>query len=370
MITSMRLERFKRFSELALPMAKLTVLTGTNGAGKTSVIHALLLARQAARAPERRHVELNIGDWLVLGDATDLIHRQSNADTTAIEVVEGAAARWVLKVPVDERSLNAALCEWPTGYAGVLARSSPQFAYVCAERFGPRDVLPASAADTSELDVGVHGEYTAQVLAARDREKVREARWADRESGSVANLLHQVEAWMSRIVRPIQIQPEWFPRTSVTRLQFKTPGVQSEWTRPPNMGFGVSYALPVVVAALRAPAGGLLIVENPEAHLHPAGQSGMGAFLARVAADGVQVLLETHSDHVLNGIRKAVADGSASLDAEQVAVHFFHGEDEAGAAVETLHLQSTGQLSSWPFGFFDQSQRDLADLASAQRRKP
>ena len=161
---------------------------------------------------------------------------------------------------------------------------------------------------------------------------------------------------------------EWFPETSVTRLRFKTPGLRAEWTRAPNAGFGVSYALPVVVAALRAAAGGLLLVENPEAHLHPAGQSAIGGFLAQVAADGVQVFLETHSDHVLNGIRKTVAEGAAALGEEHAVIHFFRDEDDGDGAVESMKVRQTGQLTEWPAGFFDQAQVDLAALAA--RRRP
>ena len=80
--------------------------------------------------------------------------------------------------------------------------------------------------------------------------------------------------------------------------------------RPTNMGFGVSYALPVITAGLLAPAGSLLVVENPEAHLHPAGQSRVGRFLAHLAASGVQVVAETHSDHVLNGVRLAAVEAT------------------------------------------------------------
>ena len=96
----------------------------------------------------------------------------------------------------------------------------------------------------------------------------------------------------------------------------------------------------------------------------------MGEFLARVAADGTQVFIETHSDHVLNGIRKAVATGRAGLGPEQTAIHYFRGESEGGDEVVTIKLERTGQLSAWPKGFFDQTQRDLADLAKAQRKKP
>lgn len=370
MITSVRLERFKRFGEVTLRTAELTVLTGMNGAGKTSVVHALLLARQAAVTPERNYVELNGVDALQLGEASDLIHRQSKGDTFAVEICEAASARWTMQVSSDERSLNALVVERPLSYEGVLARSAPAFAYLCAERFGPRDVLGASSIETAQLGTGVHGEFTAQVLANCDRRRVSPKRSANAGApGRPGYLPYQVEAWMSAIVCAIEIDAHWVPGTSTTTLRFKTPGVQSEWTRPANMGFGVSYALPIVVSGLLVSAGGLMIVENPEAHLHPAAQSRMGAFLARLAGDGVQVLVETHSDHVLNGIRRAVVEERASLSSEQVSIYFFRDEATDGAAVEPLSITSSGQLSSWPAGFFDQSQSDLAALARASRSK-
>lgn len=370
MITAIGLERFKRFDELSLPMRKLTVLTGANGVGKTTIVHALLLARQASINPRRDTLDLNDIDALQLGEAVDIIHRQSGGDSAAIAVVEdGVEARWVLRAP-EERSLSAAVAQRPERYTGILRKPEPIFTYLCAERFGPRDVLRASSAPPARLGVGVHGEFCAQVLASSDRSKVGTRRLVPVQAEArVRSLLHQTEAWMTTIVRPLQIQADWFPGTSITRLMFKTPGIQSEWTRPPNMGFGVSYALPIVVAALRSPSDALLIIENPEAHLHPAGQSGIGAFLAQVASDGVQIVIETHSDHVLNGIRTAIATGRAPLEGTDVAVHFFGSEADHGWSVETLEIGQTGDVSSWPKGFFDQTQRDLAQLARIRRQK-
>ena len=372
MIAEIRLENFKRFRALTLNAANLTVLTGANGTGKTSVLHSLLLARQMARQPGRGHVELNGVDTLELGGPEDVIHREAGDDLAAVEILdaEGIRRRWSFRAPsTDKRTLNAIVVGRPDGYSGALAEPAPQFTYLCAERLGPRDVLSASAADLAELDVGSRGEFVAQVLASFDRSRIGIGRLASATTETqLSGLLHQTESWMGKIVRPIQIDAEWFPNTSVTRLRFKTPGIRSEWTRAPNAGFGISYALPIVVAALRAAAGGLLLVENPEAHLHPAGQSRIGGFLARVAADGVQVFLETHSDHVLNGIRVAVADGSAALLPEQAAIHFFRAEDDGSPAMESMKLQRTGQLSAWPAGFLDQAQIDLAALAARRRR--
>ena len=375
MIAGIHLRNFKRFRDLTLTGRPLTVLTGANGAGKTSVLHSLLLARQMARQPDRTHVELNGVDTLELGGAEDVIHHEASDNLAAVQLTdnEGKVRLWSFRAPGtdDARTLNAIVVDRPQGDPGALAGPAPHFSYLCAERLGPRDVLSASAASTTELDVGPRGEFVAQVLSSFGRSRVSEARLQGSTTKTgVADLLHQTENWMTNIVRPVEIDAEWFPNTSITRLRFKSPGLRTEWTRAPNSGFGISYALPIVVAALRAETGGLLLIENPEAHLHPAGQSRIGGFLAQVAADGVQVFLETHSDHVLNGIRIAVATGVTTLAPDRAIVHFFRSEDDGGPVLQSIELGRTGQLSTWPAGFFDQTQADLATLAATRRRKP
>src|SRR5260370_11768007 len=109
---------------------------------------------------------------------------------------------------------------------------------------------------------------------------------------------------------------------------------------------------------------GLLMVENPEAHLHPAGQSRLGQFLGRVAGSGAQVVVETHSDHVVNGLRLAVVE-ERTVDAGDVIVHFF-GESERDKPIP-IKLTERAGLTSWPNGFFDQMEADLGRLARAKR---
>ena len=103
------------------------------------------------------------------------------------------------------------------------------------------------------------------------------------------------------------------------------------------------------------------MIENPEVHLHPAGQTAMGVFLSEVAAAGVQVVIETHSDHVLNGIRRAVK--SRMLASGDVALHFFQprleGETQEGPQVQSPVVDANGNIDSWPDGFFDQFDRDM-----------
>ena len=127
--------------------------------------------------------------------------------------------------------------------------------------------------------------------------------------------------------------------------------------RPVHCGFGITQILPIIVAALSIPKGDLLLIENPEVHLHPAGQALMGGFLAEVAHSGIQVIVETHSDHILNGIRRAIKSGN--IPAEDVALHFFRARVPDAPQVLTPALDSTGNIDVWPDGFFDQFDKDM-----------
>ncbi|WUQ95544.1 AAA family ATPase [Streptomyces sp. NBC_00310] len=102
-----------------------------------------------------------------------------------------------------------------------------------------------------------------------------------------------------------------------------------------------TYALPIVVACLTAQPGGLVLLENPEAHLHPHGQTKMAELAASAAAQGAQLVVETHSDHVLNGIRLAVKRGP--LTSEQAVVHFFRSTNGSGVEVITPHIERQQQ---------------------------
>lgn len=370
MIESLRIKNFKRFRELTLPLRPLTVLTGLNGAGKTSLLHALLLARQACSSPV---VHLNGPYCLQLGDALDVLYvGVEPAEGISIEIIESAEKSHAFLLGVDEeRSLNLSVKERPAEPPSFFSENGRYFTYLCAERLGPRDVLGADSTAIESLGVGTQGEYTAQVLAMLDRMKlpVRTARIHPNTGTDTGLLRDQAERWASSIIRPIQIEARWVDQANVTTIRYKVPGkLEAQWTRPPNMGFGVSYGLPIIVAGLLAPEGALLLVENPEAHLHPAGQSAMGAFLARVAADGVQVVLETHSDHVINGIRRAVVE-EKKLSASNAIVHFFGASEDGAAGVIPIEVAATGSLSAWPAGFFDQIETDLAALSRARRPK-
>ncbi|MFK0119500.1 DUF3696 domain-containing protein [Streptomyces sp. NPDC090994] len=369
MITSLRVRHFKRFTDASFSLRPLTVLTGLNGTGKSTTIQSLLLTRQLVDAPIGGVVQLNGPYGLALGEAHEVLHPDAPDSTIVVEVGGddgGPPSTHRFTVPDEQALYLEAADEVSALPPGGLRGLGSAFTYLCAERLGPRDQLGVSADHPALLGVGVQGEYTAQVLALHDTRAVREPLLhpATRSTHNVTTMRTQVETWASDIIRPIKITAQWPPGITASTIRFHEPGLLGEPMRPANMGFGFSYALPVIVAGLLTAPGDLLIVENPEAHLHPGGQSKLGRFLARVAGAGAQVIVETHSDHVLNGVRLAVAEERV-LRPEDAIVHYF-GAEEAGSV--PIEFTMKGELTEWPQGFFDQIEQDLGRLARARRR--
>jgi predicted ATPase len=374
-IKNLRIERFKCYRDQSFRFGALTVLAGTNGTGKSTVLQALLLIRLINKS-RGMGAELNGPYGLKLGEVLDVLNREATpeegirltieSDPGQSQVIDFAIAGERCRV------LSAAVS--PEKGLFPFNASDKSFTFLSADRLGPQDAFEAHDLGSDGINVGWRGEAVAQVLVDTERQEVLPVLVRNMLSGDHAplNVPRQTELWLSDIVRPIQLNAQWVPGTNVITLRFKEPVFQSEWMRPANTGFGLSSALPIVVAGLHTPKDGMLMVENPETHLHPRGQSKIGEFLARVAASGVQVVVETHSDHVLNGIRRAVAIDKVLPNAE-VLVHFFDDElTEAGstrATVRTLELKPNGDISDWPRHFFDQIETDLAALARVRRAK-
>jgi predicted ATPase len=362
MLSALTIEGFKRFANEDFALRELTVLAGMNGTGKTSVIHALLLMQEACRRRDG-YLELNGPYDLELGTFSNLQNWDAPENMRFTTTDHHAdVAEWTVSGDPDALYAEVTL---PLNIPGIFNQKGRMFQYLSAERLGPRVISSCAALPLAMMNTGHRGQFCAQLFHSEDKLAVPQQRCTPETTENDSRLLRlQTELWLSRIARPIAIDTEALPIAGAAALRFRIP--DGEWVRPTNMGFGVSYALPIILAGLIATAGGLLIVENPEAHLHPSGQSEMGRFLATISAAGVQVIVETHSDHVLNGIRRAIGEHQI-LKPDQAILHFF-GHDQVGP--HTLEFTERGGVSEWPPGFFDQFQIDVSALTRVRRPKP
>ena len=185
---------------------------------------------------------------------------------------------------------------------------------------------------------------------------------------SIDQLKTQVEAWMSELSSPFRIATE--PLSDIDKVKlsydFFREGGLTESFKPEHVGFGITYVLPVVTTLLAGNERKVQIIENPESHLHPKGQATMGRLLARAASAGQQLFVETHSDHVINGIRVAVKKGL--LKPDQVNIFFFDRdldkEMKGSGLTEITHIEvdKNGELSDYPEGFLDEWDKQLLKL--------
>ena len=122
----------------------------------------------------------------------------------------------------------------------------------------------------------------------------------------------------------------------------------------------MSYILSVVVAVLSAKPESLIFIENPEAHIHPSGQAALMRLISMAAAQRVQIVLETHSDHIINGA--LVNWKQYQFDRERLAIYYFDRDDSLNARPERLMVAENGRVKNAPKGFFDQMKADLEVL--------
>ena len=369
MLTQLDLRHFKCFELLHLPLRPLTLLSGTNASGKSSVLQALVLLHQTIREHEWSLRLMLNGVSVQLGtvaDIVDKIHGRRGCEIGLVD--EETPYQWTLTgdrlemsmtvkrvVANDDETDDPTQLRYllPPNTNASLSERLRDLTYLTAERIGPREMYKIDDPQVAPV-VGPSGEYAASVLYAKRDEPVCEALVLP--DASSRNLLQQAEARMRTFFPEFRLEVAPVPNANSVTLGLRTSDA-TNFHRPIHAGFGITQVLPIVIAALAAKREAILLIENPEVHLHPAGQALMGQLLAAVAQSGVQVILETHSDHVLNGIRRAVKVGQIS--AERVAIHFFRPRSEDNTQVVSPVIDRTGNIDAWPDGFFDQFDKDM-----------
>ena len=371
MINRLDLETFKCFELLRLPLAPLTLLSGINASGKSSVLQALALLHQTMMENEWSTRILLNGSVANLGTVTDVVDQEYGRDRFVVSLIDDdSSCQWAFVGDRQDMSLRVgqvtvegtATCNPDTLHyllpvnadesALSLARQVRDLTYITAEREGPREVYPLE--DQYRVSrVGPKGENAVSVFYRSRDERVADQLMLE---GAAPMVLHQVGARLNTFFPGCAVDVQQVSNANAVTLGIRT-SEATDFLRPIHCGFGITQVFPIIVAALSIPIGGLLLIENPEVHLHPAGQAKMGQFLAEVAHARVQVILETHSDHVLNGIRRAVK--SRQILAENVALHFFRSRTPDSPQVLSPTLDSSGNVDVWPEGFFDQFDKDM-----------
>jgi len=359
----LNLYQFKSLSNSEIEFAPITVLTGSNGVGKSSVIQSILLAKNTSENVNRLNrweVELNGPYHLALGRAghvQSLMHEDNlikiffNSERDHLNytyLVNPIEHPYILQVEKSQSS-------------GTLLKQDVNLHYLNAERLGPRKGLAFNP--TGLITTGYQGEFVNYAINRSDEVHLTVHPSLNADS-ALPRFSTQVEAWMRMLIPDFRLKVTPLSEVDMVTISYSN-SYLGDFISPTSTGFGITYALPVVTSGLIASSQlkSLLIVENPEAHLHPYSQSRMGQFLAMVSLSGVQVIIETHSEHVVNGIRLQLAKSEST---EKGLVQYF-SQDEGVTNIKKIEVKKNGELSEWPKGFFDQEEKDLYELLRLKR---
>ncbi|MEZ8041786.1 MULTISPECIES: AAA family ATPase [Vibrio] len=380
MIKSVALENFKCYKNREFDFSALTVFCGTNSVGKSTAIQALSIPLQSRF---EKVAKLN-GSLVSVGFGNDVHHKDNTGQV-------GQDLSLSVKINLDGHILNWGYHELDdssdelhllSGYTGELPENFDNlvsnFQYLQAERLGPQssfDLIEGSR--FHEYWLGAKGEFTSEVLARSQKYKRLYIGGSStpvknnpdprmHESEARDGLLRQINAWLNEISPGIELNPDLI-EAAVASINIFGQNYRNS-IKPQNVGFGISYVLGIVTALLSTPKGGLVIIENPEAHLHPRGQSFLGRLIALTAQADVQVVVETHSDHLLNGIR-VITRLKEDFDPKLFTLYYIsQGEEQSN--VEKITITKDGKLSSWPDGFFDQQAQDMFMIMTGQEQLP
>jgi predicted ATPase len=146
-----------------------------------------------------------------------------------------------------------------------------------------------------------------------------------------------------------------------------------DWVDLPDVGFGISQVLPVLVQCFYAPAGSIILIEQPEIHLHPRAQSALADVMNDVINSrengkdrNIQLVIETHSEHFLRRLQRRIAEDESPQ--EKVSVYFANIA-RMPAALEPLQIDMFGNIQNWPENFFGDEMDDITAQAKAAMKK-
>lgn len=365
MLEFIRIQRFKSLNDASFPLAELNIFSGLNGMGKSSLIQTLLLLRQSQERNTLLDKGLLLkGDYVSVGTGQDVLSEHADKETIEFTLVWDGFDPVNFVFNYSGKSDLQPLGQHVFLPDKDLSLFTKKFQYLSADRISPKTAYEASDYSIKDLNsIGNHGEYTAHYIAENGLEAlpIKALKHPEAPSNS---LLDNLDKWMSEISPGIRIHAQLHQAMNSVSLSyaFEQGKEMTADFKPQNVGFGLTFVLPVLVAILRAHPGDMVIIENPEAHLHPGGQSVLGRLCSIAATAGVQLFIESHSDHFLNGVRVAVKEGLIPFD----QVKIFYLERSTASMHETVvispEIDPQGRINSWPRGFFDESDRLLEQL--------
>lgn len=367
MINYMQIENFKSLKRVSLPLQKLNLYFGMNGMGKSSVIQSLLLLRQSFWENHKAGLDYlyTNGDLIRLGTGKDIFCQSAADDKIRFYVQFDNGLKYDCNYiymfdDFDSDQLERLEKEPAEEYTTALF--TEKFSYLSAEHLGPQKQYSVENWKKNGVaKLGTAGEFAVPFLAM-EGDKIKVSDKMCHPKGKTNHLIDQVSAWMSEISPGIKLNAQLLPLIEKAKLEISYSGDRliSEPFLPVNVGFGIPYVLPLITELLISDDKTLLLIENPESHLHPKGQTAIAQLIALASENGCQIICESHSDHVINGVRVAAKHGVISH--RNIEIAFFSKNENQESKVDHIFVDKNGNLSDYQPGLLDEWGILMAEL--------
>jgi len=328
MIEKLNLYGFKSYINQLFELRPLTILTGLNSSGKSSVIQSIRILQNivAYKDEDKAFYRLNIGDKNEV--------KNQNCDKIEIKATIDDLEHTQISYDSEKRIKIAPL---------------PFIIYISASRKGGTSTIPL----LSNLELGPEGENVLNVIEHYGDEVLADSLQDNAEGKTFSYIL---AGWLQKISPDVKFEPKLARQADMSYSLY-------DQHRSSNVGYGLSYSLPVIVALLLGTLkqDALVMIENPEAHLHPRGQYEMSRLICLCVEAGANVLVETHSDHLFDGVRIFSKESETEF-AHKVIAYWCQLDENKCTKVDACHIKKNGKVDNWPQGMFDQFLIDAEKL--------
>ena len=344
MITKLKIEGFKSIEEQEFDFKGLTVLTGLNSTGKSSVIQSILLlshfnsSSSLLKEYMRKFLQFSV-------------IRNRYKDTKNIKI-EATGDDFHGKISIEQTG------SWIVENQAREFSFEENLFYISSNRIGAEDF-----ASSDEYDkFGVDGKYIFGYFEKNKNIPLDNIALIIDEKKNSNTLDRQLSYWLKYILE-IELRLKTQRLTpDMVRVSFECNGLED--LSPFNVGAGNSYLAKVLIMGLSCKQDNILIVENPEIHLHPKAQSKLADFFVFLQNAGVQVIIETHCEHLISKLRYNVY--KKKLESDDIVIYY---KPSIQGEFEKISINSNGHFIddekseiAFPSGFFDSTLSELLEI--------
>lgn len=344
MITKLIIDNLKSIKHLEIECSNINLFIGINSSGKSSIIQGLLFLAQNVEDT----VGLN-GNVLSLGTLQENRCVFGSSKIIQVGIIDDKGQE--VSVQLFEKDSRLSVERRCSSETSLQEYSIEQrkVQYLSCHRVGAKNVYKKNMA--IDESIGINGEYAIAYLDSYGKEPLVAQLCKGNQDYT---LLGQVNWWLSYITGT-EISTEEIIGTNLVRASYSMGELRG--IRPENIGSGISYLISVLIMCLSSPEESVLVIENPEIHLHPSAQAKVCEFLYFIAVSGRQLFIESHSDHIFNGFRAGIA--TEEMDKEKINMQFVSLNKEHLTESMRVEIGRMGRVENQRKDLFDQFDMDM-----------